>query len=637
LGKESADEMLDALLSSGPPLPDQGAGRGVGIAPLKRLIIQRTEGNPFFMEEIVQTLFEQGVLARNGAVKLAKPLKDIRVPPTVQAILASRIDRLAAAEKELLQTLAVLGREFPSGLIKRVTGKPDAELERMLSELQLGEFIYEQPAMGDIEYTFKHALTQEVSYNSVLAERRRLLHERAGQAIEELNAQRLEDHLGELARHYDRSGNMLKAVEYQGRAGQQAADQTAHSEAIGYFIRALELLRGLPDSLARDSQELDLQMALSWSLFVAIGLQAPQRETALVRACELGEKLGENAKLMEALSALAHFRFNWSDFELGRELAERVLAMAQQADAPAMLPGAHCVLGMIRHATGQFASAREHFERAVELFAAGSSRSYGAFFYQIARAILCGTLLVLGYPETSIRKRDELLADARRSADPSSIAYALVGDLLNHVVLRDTRTVAERADEMLSIATEHGLVLHMLVAPLFRGWAMAAAGRGEEGIAVMRQTISHPMVAEASSTALVLVALAETCGRNGRAEEGLDWVAKGLARAEQIGLRTTEAELHRVKGELLMIKDLVNVTETEHCLRTAIDVARRQGARLFELRATVSLARLLKQQGETEQARQMLIEIYNWFTEGFELPDLKDAKALLEEMGGSTP
>src|SRR5262249_51297031 len=168
LGSDNADQMLAALI-----------GDAADLEPVKRLIIKRTEGNPFFIEEMVQALVEQGVLVRNGAVKLAKPLDQIRVPATVQAILASRLDRLSASEKELLQTLAVLGREFPSGLIKRVTGKSDDELERMLSALQLAEFIYEQPATGDIEYQFKHALTQEVTYNSVLVKRRRILHERA--------------------------------------------------------------------------------------------------------------------------------------------------------------------------------------------------------------------------------------------------------------------------------------------------------------------------------------------------------------------------------------------------------------------------------------------------------------------------
>jgi class 3 adenylate cyclase len=257
LGREGAQELLTALM-----------GDDESTLPLKGLIIERTEGNPFFMEEMVQALFEQGVLARNGAVRLVKPLEQIRVPATVQAILASRIDRLSTAEKELLQTLAVLGREFSSRLIKRVARKSDDELERMLSELQLAEFIYEQPAVGDVEYTFKHALTLEVGYNSVLVERRRLLHERAAQAIEGLFSDRLEDHLSELAHHYDRSGNVRKAVEYLGRAGRRAAQQTAHSEAVGYLKRALELLKNLPDSVDRDRQEFDLQMALSWSLFV---------------------------------------------------------------------------------------------------------------------------------------------------------------------------------------------------------------------------------------------------------------------------------------------------------------------------------------------------------------------------------
>ncbi|HZY60048.1 MAG TPA: adenylate/guanylate cyclase domain-containing protein, partial [Candidatus Binataceae bacterium] len=388
LGKESADEMLDALLGSGPPLPDQGEGRGVGIAALKRLIIERTEGNPFFMEEMLQALFEQGVLARNGAAKLVKPLNEIRVPPTVQAILASRIDRLPAAEKELLQTLAVLGREFSTGLIKRAAGKSDDELERMLSELQLAEFIYEQPATGDVEYTFKHALTLEVAYNSVLTERRRILHERAAQSIEELFGDRLEDHLAELAHHYDRSGNIPKAVEYLGRTGTRAARQGAHSGAIGYFTRALDLLRGLPDSTTRVSQELDLQMALSRSLFVARGLRAPEREPALVRAHELCEQLGDNTRLMEALLAQAHFRLNWGDFAMARAMAERVCAMAQDVKAPSLLAGAHCVLGLVSFATGQFQAAREHLERAVETFGDGSPRNYGDLFAPVAPGVL---------------------------------------------------------------------------------------------------------------------------------------------------------------------------------------------------------------------------------------------------------
>ncbi len=216
LGSESADEMLSALL-----------GAGDDLAALKHLIIEKTEGNPFFMEETVQVLLGEGALVRDGAaVKLTRPLTELKIPPTVQAILAARIDRLPSNAKVLLQALAVIGREFPLSLIRAVVPKPDDELNRLLNDLQLDEFIYEQPAVGDTEYVFKHALTQEVAYNSILIERRELLHQRAADGIEVLFARQLEDHLDQLARHYARSPNIAKAVKYFHLAGRQAAKPT---------------------------------------------------------------------------------------------------------------------------------------------------------------------------------------------------------------------------------------------------------------------------------------------------------------------------------------------------------------------------------------------------------------------------
>ena len=300
-------------------------GTDASLASLKRLVAEKTEGNPLFMEEIVLSLFEDGTLARNGEVKLAKPLASLRIPPTLQGILASRIDRLPADEKDLLQTVAVIGTEFNLSIARAVCGKPDDELNRMLDGLQLAEFIYEQPGAGDVEYIFKHALTHDVAYNSLLADRRKPLHERIGQAIEALYPDRLEDHSTELAHHFERGGNVPKAVNFLRRTGIRAAQQGAHSDAIGYFNRALELLPRLPDGDARDRQELDLQMALSWSLFVARG-ELPELEHALVRACELCEQLREDFKLMQALLARAHYRR--LDFAVARELAERVIAMA---------------------------------------------------------------------------------------------------------------------------------------------------------------------------------------------------------------------------------------------------------------------------------------------------------------------
>ena len=251
LGKESAEDMLTSLL-----------GDDKDLISLKRLIIKTTEGNPFFMEETVQVLLDDGALVRNGTVKLTKPLNELKIPPSVQAILASRIDRLPTDEKELLQTLAVIGREFSLNVLNAVVSKPEDDLNRMLSDLQLGEFIYEQASISDVEYTFKHALTQEVAHNSVLVERRRALHERIGAAIEELYADRLEDHLRELAHHYRLSGNVEKAIVYLHRAGAQALARHALKEAEDAYRNALTILNTLPESPEREARELQIIRSL---------------------------------------------------------------------------------------------------------------------------------------------------------------------------------------------------------------------------------------------------------------------------------------------------------------------------------------------------------------------------------------
>ena len=262
LGKESADEMLTALL-----------GDEQELAPLKQIIIEKTEGNPFFMEETVQVLLDEGALVRNGHFRLTKPLRELKIPPTVQAILAARIDRLPPNQKDLLQTLAVIGMEFRLGLVRKVWEPPSvsaiasakregtataltllreeadfgaSDLDSMLSELQLAEFIYEQPAVGDIEYTFKHALTHDVAYNSVLNERRRLLHERIGAGLELVYRENLSDHLAALTHHYARSGNPGKAVEYCLLAIRQSGERGSLLEAVALFETGLDLLRSSP-------------------------------------------------------------------------------------------------------------------------------------------------------------------------------------------------------------------------------------------------------------------------------------------------------------------------------------------------------------------------------------------------------
>ena len=203
-------------------------------------------------------LFDEGVLVRNGTIKLVKALAQLKIPPTVQAILAARIDRLPSDAKELLQTLAVIGREFPLSLIRAVVTKSDEELDRLLNDLQLGEFIYERPAVGDVEFMFKHALTQEVAYSSVLIERRKNLHERTGKALESIFTDQIDAHLGELAYHYSRSDNSNKGIEYLRRAAQQNVLRSANHDAVTQFGAALQIVERLPRTEDLDRQELNI-------------------------------------------------------------------------------------------------------------------------------------------------------------------------------------------------------------------------------------------------------------------------------------------------------------------------------------------------------------------------------------------
>jgi class 3 adenylate cyclase/tetratricopeptide (TPR) repeat protein/ribosomal protein L40E len=613
LGKESAEEMLEALVG------DSGE-----LAPLKRIIIERTEGVPFFMEEIVQALHEEGTLARNGGVRLTRPLNSLWIPATVQAVLASRIDRLAAAEKELLQTLAVLGREFSLELVRRVTLRPDNQLEPMLWRLQAGEFIYEQPAAGDVEYIFKHALTQEVAYNALLAERRKLLHERAGAALESMLAAQPEDHLPELARHYSRSDNVAKAVEYLGRAGARAVQQTATSEAVSYLSQALELLKQLPESVNRDRQELDLLIALGPFRVLARGPAAAVEAEGL-RARELCERLGDDAKLAEVLISLSARYTTHNNLPKAREAAEQSIALAERVNT-GRRGATHSSLALVLYIIGDLDSARQHFERGVEF--PDRERSIAG---SLAPVILPTVLLLLGYPAAARTKGDKSLELARRLSDPARLVRALENDAMRHVLLRDSASAMQRAEAALSIAAEHEMAMFQSRARFYMGWALAAAGREEEGIPEMQQYLS--VFGSAGALVPLFVALmAEHLRSKAHIEEGLGAVAEALGRVERTGERMAEAELYRVKGELLITRDPRDDSQAERCFITAIDIARAHKARWWELRATASFARLLKRYGKSEEARRMIAGIYNWFTEGFGTADLKDARALLDEL-----
>jgi tetratricopeptide (TPR) repeat protein len=623
LGRESAEEMIVALV-----------GDGAELQPLRRLIIEKTGSNPFFMEETVQILFDEGALVRNGAIKLTEKLDALRIPPTVQAILAARIDRLPANDKDLLQTLAVIGKESPLRLIRKVTGIPDEDLERMLSDLQLGEFIYEQAALPDVEYTFKHSLTQEVAYNSVLNERRKPIHERTAKALESLFSDHLDDHLPGLARHYSRSGNTGKAIYYLQIAGEQAARRCAHEEAAGLFNTALEMLGRVPEGHERMRQEVELRLALIGSLVASKGYAAPEVAEATPRALELSLEHGEPELRFTALMFAWTFHQVRRNLERASETSAKLIELAERTGEPGMMVHANFASGAVAVFSGKLLAARARLEQAVATD--HSPPLYGT--PQDPRvaslSFLSLTLWLLGYPAAAVEMNQEAIRRARDLGHPMSLAFALSYGAMLQLCRRDPEPALELADEARSISIEHGLPFWSALGSTYRGIARAALGRTAEGIAETLAGIdSYRATGSALGAAAVMVGLVSSYLKAGLTDEAIRAAEQALSAIEQSGARLSEAELYRLKGEALLGAARFEA-QAQACFETAVKIAREQAARSWELRATTSLARLLAKQGKRDEGRAMLADIYNWFTEGFDTADLKDAKTLLDELAG---
>jgi predicted ATPase len=627
LGKESAQEMLSALL-----------GDGDDLIPIKQLIIERTEGTPFFMEEIVQALFEDGVLQRNGDVKLAKSINVVKIPVTVQAIIASRIDRLPANEKDLLQTLAVIGREFTSSLLRELLGgSNDDDLNQMLADLQMAEFIYEQPATGDVEYTFKHALTQEVAYSSILIERRKLLHERTGLALESMFSQQLDDHLSELARHFSRSDNSAKAIDYLERAGRRALQRSAYAEAIGSFSAALDLLQRRPDNPERIQRELLLEMAIGPALIAIEGRAAPEVERVYTRARVLCERLEDPPELLPVLFGSWINNLFRAELRKAYEIAEQFLRRTQVVHESGLY--AQLALGNTSYGLGEFLPASQHLDAAISLYEAERQQPLN-FRYGFDAGVNCLsyaalTLWQLGYPDQALKRDNEALALAQRHSQPFTLGFAGLFAAVLRQYRREEAATQQHAEGVIALSAEHGLSDYLAFATTMRGWAMAKQGHHDEGIAQLEEgfALFHATGAELRRP-YFLSLLAEACGQAGRFDDGLSALAEAMVVADKHQEREHEAEIYRLKGELLLRQDDSNIAEAQKCFERAIEIARQRRAKSLELRATVSLARVLAKQGRREEAHMMLSDIYNWFIEGFDTPDLQDAKALLARLAG---
>ena len=624
LAPESAEELLTTLL-----------GDDAGVVPLKRMLIERTGGNPFFLEESVRTLVESGALVGEpGAYRVTEGVQTIVVPATVQGVLAARIDRLPAEDKRLLQMAAVIGKDVPYSLLQTIAEAPEEDLRRSLSNLQAAEFIYETRLFPDSEYTFKHALTHDIAYGSLLRERRRELHQAIARAIESMSAGRLAEQLERLAHHCTEGGLTEQAVGYWLQAGQRAIERSANSEAVAHLTKGLGLLERLPDTPDRSRRELMLLLALGVGLLSIERGELSKVGRTYTRARELCQEVGEAADNFAVLWGLWRFHRSNREFGTARELADEMSSLAQRQDDPGLVLQAHHAQWPTQFIHGEFAACRELTEKGTALYDAREHHAQ-TFRFGGHDPCVCGynfaaqSLWMLGYPDKSVEQIDAALGLAHKLHHPPSLVRALAVSAKLHRLRREHRLAKERAEASMELAREHGLARYLGTTLFFNDWSVAEAGQTEEEIAEISQgLVSMRQMDEPQLLAFLAERLAET----GKPDEGTKVLKNAFALSEGKGLVYWDAELQRLKGVLLLSLSEENRSDAETCFRKAIEIARRQSAKSLELRAAVDLARLLRHQGQIAKALDLLAPIYNWFTEGFDTADLKDAKALLDEL-----
>jgi predicted ATPase len=574
-----------------------------------------------------------------GAYRLrADPTTAVDVPATVQGVLAARIDRLESEDKQLLQTAAVVGKDIPFELLRAVAElSPDA-LDRGLSMLQGAEFIYETRLLPEREYTFKHALTHEVAYGSLLSERRRPLHARIAEAMERLYGERVAEHPERLAHHFTEAGQADKAIAYWLEAGRRALERSVDAEAAADFEKGLSLINTVSPSPERALQELDLQLGLGVPLQAIKGVAAPEIGRVYSRARELAAEAGDGARSYAATWGLWKFERSVGALLQARDLARELLDLGEeQGDEDLVLQGHHSQWTTQLY-LGDMVSALHHCDQAIALYRSDRHHRqtylYGGHDPGVcAMAVSATALWVLGFPDKGLERMRKGVDLARRLGHVGTIANSYYQFSQIHLMRGDLSELAELTDQVAEVAREQGLEGDLVITEFMEGWLMAQHGQEADGISRMRDALARRrakgrQIEETWFLALLIDAL----GRSGAIDEALEVLESAMADIESTEMRYGEAELNRLTGELLLKRHPPDAEAAEASFEAALLSARSSQARSFELRAATSLARLWERQGKPEEARLLLAPIYGWFTEGFETTDLKEAKSMLEQL-----
>ena len=611
---------------------------------IRQDIIERTDGIPLFVEEITKAVLETESHSAAERATAAIPFPALEVPASLHASLMARLDRLGPA-KEVAQVGAAIGREFSHALLAAAARKPEAQLDSALDRLLSAGLLFRQGLPPEATYLFKHALVQDAALSTLLREPRRALHARIAETLESQFADIVERQPELLARHCTEAGLIEKAAHLWGKAGQRSLDKSALLEAIERITRALDQIEGLPATPELRREQIKLQVALITPLIHVKGWAAPETKAAAERArllIEQAEARGEPSEdplllfsVLYIFWAVNYLAFNGDAM---RELAAQFLTLAEKQGAttgPLMI--GHRLMGNSLFLTGDLTEGRAHFDQALALYDPAEHRVLAARFGQdIGVAILCNrswALWLLGYPDAALADVDHALEDAREIGQAATLLYALLHVSVTDIHCGNYATATAVLDELTALAGEKGALFWNVHGTAQQGCLFSLTGKDSDAIKML--TSGFIAIRSTGTTCwmpLYSSNLARAYVEIGKFDDAWRCVREAITAVETTKERWCEAEVHRVAGEIALKSTDTDAAEAETYFERALAVARQQQAKSWELRAAMSLARLWRNQGKPKEAHELLAPVYGWFTEGFETRDLKEAKALLEEL-----
>lgn len=621
---------------------------------LARLVHQRTDGNPFFMTTVVDHLATQGVIRQcEGRWSLHGDVAALQIgaPASIEQMVEAQISQLTTEEQGVLKAASIAGLEFSAAAAAAgLEAESDAVEEVCDGLARRNQFLRARGASewpdGTVaaRYEFIHSLYQSVWYKRVTAGKAAHVHRRIGERLEHAYGERAREVAAELAVHFERGRDVRKALQYYRAAARNALQRCGYREAIQQLTRGIALLHAQPDTPERRRQEITLQIPLGVALVATKGYAAPEVEAAYTRARALCRQEDATPQLGWALWGLQVFYFVRGQLHTAGELGEQLLHLARQRQDPKLLSVAHYTFAPTLFAQGELPRARTHLEQAIALCDAHKYSRLQAMCLSFSARVLW----LSGYLEQALRLNQQALALASALAHPFTTVVVTGVAALLHVAQREPRAVQARTETVIALSTDQGFTDWLAQGTVLRGWALAAQGRWDEGIEQMHHglTVYQSTGAELGRP-LFLGLLADIYGNAGRPADALTNVTEALAAARGNGQRLWEAWLHWLNGELLFNTEddrrkaapssrssraARRAAAAEECFRQALALTRRSQAKWLELRTVISLSRLLRRQHKPAEARQLLAETYAWFTEGFQRPELQEARVLLDEL-----